>query len=215
MRRRALFGTLAVLISLCASVRADQSPTNSGRLSPSESAFVRSIQADLQARFPHAADAEKAGYVRYTNVDPDGAISYANMHWTSQDIRHPSQLWYDKNGDLLGADFSVPNSGGKRPKLFGVNPGRWYAFEDHVHYVLRDPSSGAMKYDLAVSPARFRKAGGDPAHPTAATLVRMGKVKSASEVTTVFDFPSIWDLIVWVKPNPNGAFAEKNPLVKT
>jgi hypothetical protein len=26
--------------------------------------------------------------------------------------------------------------------------------------------------------------------------------------------PSIWDLIVWVKPNPSGAFAEKNPLVK-
>jgi hypothetical protein len=26
--------------------------------------------------------------------------------------------------------------------------------------------------------------------------------------------PSIWDLIVWVNPNPNGAFADKNPLVK-
>ncbi|MGI8737917.1 MAG: hypothetical protein DLM53_00580 [Candidatus Eremiobacter antarcticus] len=215
MRRRALFSTLAMLISLCASVRADESPTSSGRLSPSETAFVKSIQADLPARFAHAADAEKAGYVRYTNVDASGAISYANMQWTSQDIRHPSQLWYDKNGDLLGADFSVPNTDGKRPHLFGVSPGRWYAFEDHVHYVLRDTTSGKMKYDLAVSPARFREAGGDPAHPTAATLVRMGKAKSESQVATVFDFPAIWDLIVWVKPNPDGAFAEKNPLVKS
>ncbi len=214
MRKRALFSTLAVLISLCASARADESPTKVGALSPPESAFVRSIQADLTARFPHAADAEKAGYVRYTNVDASGAISYANMHWTSEDIRHPSQLWYDKNGDLLGADFSVPNTDGKRPHLFGVNPGRWYAFEDHVHYVLRDSSSGAMKYDLAVSPERLRKAGGDPARPAAATLVRMGKAKSASDVAAIFDFPAIWDLIVWVKPNPAGAFAEKNPLVK-
>ena len=41
----------------------------------------------------------------------------------------------------------------------------------------------------------------------------MGKVKSASLVKTIFDFPSVWDLIVWVKPNPSGAFADKNPLV--
>ena len=34
-----------------------------------------------------------------------------------------------------------------------------------------------------------------------------------SDVTTIFEFPTIWDLIVWVKPNPSGAFAEKNPNV--
>jgi hypothetical protein len=42
----------------------------------------------------------------------------------------------------------------------------------------------------------------------------MHKADSESDVVTVFDMPRIWDLIVWVKPNPNGAFAEKNPLVK-
>lgn len=55
------------------------------------------------ARFPHASDAEKAGYVRYTNEDNTGSISYANFSWTS-DPTHPSQLWYDKSGNLLGAD---------------------------------------------------------------------------------------------------------------
>jgi len=35
--------------------------------------------------FPMAADAEKAGYVRYTSVDDTGAISYANCNWESAD----------------------------------------------------------------------------------------------------------------------------------
>lgn len=192
---------------------ADAGPTYSGPLSASEQTFVKSIQADLGKRFPTAADAEKAGYVRYTNPDDTGAISYANFHWTSQDIQHPSQLWYDKNGNLLGADFSVPDSDGKRPNLFGVNPGRWYEFDDHVHYVLGDPSLGAKRYDNYVMAPAFKAAGGDPANPTAADLVKMGKVKSVSQVATVFDMPKIWDLIVWVKLNPNGAFAEKNPNV--
>lgn len=43
--------------------------------------------------------------------------------------------------------------------------------------------------------------------------MKAGKAKDAADVVTLFEFPSIWDLIVWVKPNPNGAFAEKNPLV--
>ena len=41
----------------------------------------------------------------------------------------------------------------------------------------------------------------------------MGKAASVEEVKRVFLFPSLWDLIVWVKPNPLGAFADKNPLV--
>jgi hypothetical protein len=41
----------------------------------------------------------------------------------------------------------------------------------------------------------------------------MGIAKSVAQVKRVFLFPSIWDLIVWIKPNPNGAFADKNPLV--
>jgi hypothetical protein len=213
MVKRVVVICLAVLISMIAASRADQSPTFKGPLSPSEKALVTSIQADFNARFPHARDAEKAGYVRYTGIDETGAISYANMQWTSTDLRHPSQLWYDKNGNLLGADFSTPSTS-KRPSLFGVNPGRWYEFDDHVHYVLKDPKTGKMTYDLYIMAPAFAKAGGDPKHPTAADLVKMKKVKSASQVATVFDFPAVWDLIVWVKPNPNGAFAEKNPLVK-
>jgi hypothetical protein len=213
MRKTAAAIFVLFALGTAASALADQNPTYSGPLSASETAFVQSIQADLNQRFPTAQDAVKAGYIRYTGVDETGAISYANLQWTSQDIRHPSQLWYDRSGHLLGADFSAPYSGGARPQLFGVNPGRWYEFDAHVHYVLRDPATGTMTYDKWIMAPAFKAAGGDPAHPTAQDIVRMGKAKSASDVATVFYFPAVWDLIVWVKPNPNGAFAEKNPTV--
>jgi hypothetical protein len=207
--------TFAALLLLAAQSMASafENPTYNRPLSPSERAFVTSIQKDLMRRFPTAADAEKAGYFRYTNEDDTGAISYANLQWQSADPKHPSQLWYDKTGRLLGADFSILTVGNNRPAIFGVNPGRWYLFDDHIHYVTKD-ATGKREYDKYNMADKFKAAGGNPQKPTAADLVRMGKVKSASNVVKVFDAPKIWDLIVWVKPNPNGAFADKNPTVK-
>jgi hypothetical protein len=212
MYKRAFLLFLIAVFALPALARADQNPTYFGPLSPVETAFVKAIHADLMTRFPTAQDAEKAGYVRYTNADNTGAISYANFQWNSPDPMHPSQLWYDKAGNLLGADFSVLQTSTVRPSIFGANPGRLYEFDDHVHWVEKH-ADGSMAYDKWVPAQRYRAAGGDPAHPTAAQLVAMGRAKSAASIVTVFDMPSIWDLIVWVKPNPNGAFAEKNPLV--
>jgi hypothetical protein len=73
----------------------------------------------ILARFPHDGDATKAGYVRYTEPDDTGAISYANQQWTSD--------------------------------------------------------------------------------PTPDTVVKIGKVPSANYITTIFEFPTIWDLIVLVQ----------------
>jgi hypothetical protein len=213
MRKLGILGFLFVSLALMGPLKADEEPTYRGPMTRSEQAFVRSIQADFDKRFATAADAEKAGYFRYTNADETGAISYANLQWSSTDIRHPSQLWYDKHGNLLGADFSVPNTSGKRPNLFGVSAGRWFEFDDHIHWIGKDPATGRPTYDNYVMAPKFVKAGGDLKHPTADVLVKMGKVKKASSVTTIFDFPKVWDLIVWVKPNPKGAFADKNPLV--
>ena len=203
-----------IAIGIAAPVLADEQPTYRGAMSPSERTFASTIAADLMARFPTAADAEKAGYVRYTSEDETGAISYANMHWQSADIRHPSQLWYDKNGRLLGADFSVlVGASPARPQLWGVNPGRWFEFNGHVHWVSKDAATGAITYDGWIWDKDFTAAGGDPERPNASTLVAAKKVSNASDVVTIFHFPAIWDLIVWVKPNPNGAFAWKNPSV--
>lgn len=178
---------------------------------PAEMPFISHIQQTLTAKYPKASDAEAAGYFRYTNEDDTGAISYVNLRWTSNDWDHPSQLWYDVNGNLLGADFSVPYTAAP-PKLWGLDPSRWQHFDEHVHYVYRD-AHGAVVYGHAVRATAFTAAGGSLADPQPETLVKMGRVSSASQVVHVFDFPNIWDLVVWVKPNPNGAFADKNPLV--
>jgi len=195
---------------LCASAlaraAADEAPTYLGPLSPSETQFVTSVKADLVARFPHASDAEKAGYIRYTAPDDTGAISYANPKWWTSDATHPSQLWYDSSGNLMGADFSVPRPNGEpRPQLWGINPGRWYEFNGHVHYVVKMPD-GKMLYDQWIWNADFVNAGGSLSHPSAETVVKVGKVPSADYVQTIFEFPTLWDLIVWVVPHPAGPF---------
>lgn len=204
MRTRLAAAFLAILCASAAIARADEAPTSTGPLTPSEAQFVASVQRDLLARFAHVSDAEKAGYVRYTGIDDTGAISYANQQWNS-DPTHPSQLWYDKDGNLLGADFSVPRPNGEaRPQLWGIDPGRWYEFNGHVHYVIKDPSTGKPVYDQWIWNADFVKAGGDLSHPSAQTVVSMGKVPSTNYIVTIFEFPTIWDLIVWVKPHaPN------------
>jgi hypothetical protein len=209
--RRTLVFTLLCVWSLIGTAAADQNATYHGPQSAAEKAFVTAIQGDLMQRFPTAPDAERAGYVRYTGVDETGAISYANLQWDSVDAKHPSQLWYDKNGKLLGADFSVPTTAtSPRPRLWGIDPGRWVEFDGHEHWVTKD-ASGAATYDLWMPDSDFAKAGGNVEHPSAQTLVAAHKVASADQVVTLFHFPTIWDLIVWVKPNPNGAFADKNP----
>lgn len=207
------FAFASAIAALCLSSIALAADTLSPKPQGAEVAFVSSISKDLNARFPTPVEAIKAGYFRYTNEDNTGAISYANLQWQSSDEKHPSQLWYSADGKLLGADFSVLQSNSpKRPSLWGVNPARWQDFDAHMHYIVADPS-GTEVYHGAQLKA-FVAAGGDPSNPTAATLVKMGKVKDAATVKRVFQFPHIWDLIVWVTPNPSGAFAEKNPLVK-
>ncbi|MBV9646467.1 MAG: hypothetical protein JO043_03295 [Candidatus Eremiobacteraeota bacterium] len=178
-----------------------------------EAKFVAQIQADLNKRFPTTAAAERAGYIRFTDEDSTGSISYANRQWDSKDPAHPSQLWYDAKGRLIGADYSVlrTSSSDSAPHLWGIDPSRWGTFRAHIHYGLWGPN-GTVKYG-GMSVAKYQAAGGDPQHPDAAGLVKAGVAKSANDVRFTFEFPAIWDLQVWVLPNPNGAFAERNPNV--
>ncbi|MHB8145912.1 MAG: hypothetical protein ACYDGM_01460 [Vulcanimicrobiaceae bacterium] len=211
MLARITTATLALVFAACSAVSAAQS------LSPkpqgAEIAFVHSVQKDLMARFPKALDAEQAGYFRFTNEDNTGSISYVNLHWQSADAQHPSQLWYDVHGNLLGADYSVLQSTSpKRPKLWGINPARWLRIDEHLHYVLAGPAKNSDYHGMGTK--KFLAAGGSLADPSPATLVKMGLIKNTGQIAHFFVFPSIWDLQIWVKPNPNGAFAMMNPLVK-
>lgn len=209
---RALTAIALGLTALAAMPTPAPTPSLPPQPQASEVAFVTHVQHTLMARYPTAADAERAGYFRYSNEDSTGSISYVNLHWTSQDWDHPSQLWYDVHGNLLGADFSEPWVAGHPPSLWGVNPGRWQYFEEHVHYVLVG-ATGSTGFEHGIRASAFTAAGGSLSNPQASTLVAMGRVTSASQVAHVFTFPAIWDLEVWVKTNPNGAFAYMNPLV--
>jgi hypothetical protein len=204
------FGAIAFLRAPAAAAAPTAAATLAQMPTASEQPFVTKASTDLEKMYPTAADAVKAGYIRFTDEDETGAISYANRQWTSSDADHPSQLWYDVSGKLIGADYSVPLSD-TRPQLFGIDPGRWITFRAHVHYGLAGPN-GTTTFG-GTGGAKFTSTGGSISAPTAAQLVTAGIAKSTSDVQFVFPFPAIWDLEVWVVPNPSGAFAEMNPNV--
>jgi hypothetical protein len=205
---------IAALVVAASSFAAAQVPASlAGRPTATEKPFVDQVTVDLERRFPTTADAEKAGYLHYTEEDDTGAISYANRMWTSTDAAHPSQLWYDVHGHLIGADYSVlQKDSPTAPMLWGLMPSRWQKFGAHIHYGLTGPG-GAVTFG-EIGAKKFAAAGGNVENPTAADLVKAGVAKSASDVKFVFLFPSIWDVALWVVPNPKGAFSEDNPNVK-
>ncbi len=123
----------------------------------------------------------------------------------------PSQLWYSAAGKLLGADYSEPQAAGA-PHKFGVDPSRWEKFGLHDHYVVTN-ADGTTAYG-GVGAKKIASVGGDANAPTATDLVKLRVVKNANQVKSVFVFPAVYDLPVWLVPNPSGAFAEHNPLVK-
>ncbi len=185
---------------------------DSGQPTTAEQPFVTRVSADLTARFSTPEAARKAGYLRYTYEDATGAISYANRKWDSADAEHPSQLWFDAKNRLIGADYSVPMTGPTPPERFGLLPSRWQKFPAHVHYGLVGPGGTAV-YGGA-GEKTMAKGGASVAAPTSAALVKAGVAKKRSDVRFVFTFPAIWDATIWLVPNPDGAFAEKNPDVK-
>jgi hypothetical protein len=192
---------------------------------PAEQPFIAKLQQEIPRRYPTIEAAERAGYFQYTDEDDTGAISYVNLKvWNSTDLDVPNQLWYDVNGRLLGVDYTLLESQSPKPPatLFGyrIDPSRWIHHGAHMHYGIKMPD-GSMKFG-AMPVAKFQSAGGTPSATQAdlpankAALVKAGVpgLTSPDQVQFVFLHPAMWDLVVWVLPNPAGAFAEANPNVK-
>jgi hypothetical protein len=182
-------------------------------LNATEQSFYERASATLRRLYPNPAAAEKAGYLRFSNEDSTGAISYVNPNYfnTPEDA-HPQQLWFDINGRLLGADFSQTVAAHPRPTLFELQPNRFHHITAHVHFGLKQPD-GSIRYGLYV-PASTYITVGDPLHPTAEGLVKLGKATSAAQVAFVVAIFENWDAQMWVIPNPAGQFADANPNVK-
>ncbi|MBV8368939.1 MAG: hypothetical protein JO036_08475 [Candidatus Eremiobacteraeota bacterium] len=191
-------------------------PTPAPSPNAAEAAFVKRIMTNLPKRYANPQAANAAGYKRYSREDRTGAISYVNpQYWDTTDPDHPAQLWYDVNGRLLGADFSVPQAESTTgpPNRFGIDASRWFKLPAHIHYVQRN-ANGTLAYGKGMSAAKYAAAnGGDYSHPTAEGLVAAKVVPDAASVPFVFLYPAIWDVTVWVVPNPLGQFADANPAV--
>ncbi|HZY97383.1 MAG TPA: hypothetical protein VFE35_09790 [Candidatus Cybelea sp.] len=223
------FVILSVLLMVPAGIQAAApTPSPAPTAAPAESAaerqFVNSVTTDLQGRFATMAQAAAAGYFQYTVEDQTGAISWVNTSYWQSDPQHPSQLWYDVKGHLIGADFSVLQNAPHpaRPNVWGIAPTRWLDFSPaHVHFAIK--TSSGLQYG-GVGPKTMGMVGGTVDNPTAADIVKISKLprwkvleipppQSASDVAFIFKFPALWDLQVWLVPNPLGAFAEHNPNV--
>ena len=216
MQRVRFVGLTATALVVAAHAPISAQMATPAPLSPhadaAERKFIAQATSYVQARYATTQAATAAGYIRFTNEDKTGAISWSNRKWTSTDVEHPSQLWYDSNGRLIGLDYSIPLADSpKAPELWGINPGRWLQLHAHIHYGIKTPN-GVEFHGLSAT--KFSEAGGSLASPTKQTLVAMGLAKSPDDVAFVFLFPAIWDLQFWVIPNANGEFADYNPAVK-
>jgi hypothetical protein len=185
-------------------------PTPAPALTATEKTFVDGVTSDLQKRFGTTSAAAAAGYFRYNDEDETGAISWVNTSYWTSDPQHPNQLWYDVKGRLIGADFTVPKTD-TTPQLWGVSASRWDKIPLHVHFGVKQ-ADGSVMYG-GYGPKTAAKYGASLDHPTAEDVVKVGKAKSASDVAFVFAYQSIWDLEVWLVPNPLGPFAVQNPSV--
>jgi len=236
MNRRSIVSLLAVAacspsVALAQSGMQPAAPMaapTAPKLSPlptaAEQPFIAKIQHDIPARFRTIASAENAGYFQYTNEDNTGAISYVNLHvWNSIDVEVPNQLWYDVNGRLLGVDYTILQSQSPTVpvSLFGyaIDPSRWIHRNAHMHWGYTG-ADGSLKLG-AMPVKRFTDAGGVPnesqpdlaANKAAMVATGLPGLTSPDQVKFIFLHPAMWDLIVWVLPNPAGAFADANPNV--
>jgi len=177
-----------------------------------EQAFVTRATSELQDRYGTIDRAYANGYFRYSYEDKSGAISWINTrYWTSDEL-HPSQLWYDAKGRLIGVDYTLPFTDLKHPpSKWGIISSRWSETTPHVHYGIVTPEQGLRYGHLHLFD--FKKAWGDFYNPSALVVVNAGKAPSVNDVAFVFLFRHVWELEFWLIPNPKGAFAFMNPNV--
>ena len=186
--------------------RVHASPHASSR----ERQFIDSVRSSLEARYPTTGQAVRAGYFDITGIDEDGTAVYFNPHIRRVDAVHPNFLWYDKRGRLVGLDYEFTKSQYPKPPSadFPVSPGRWTTVKEHVHFNYR-VGHGPIRMGMSHVRPNLR------ANPiTAAELRADHLLPPNAHLVWAYAHPTNWDLGFWLVPNPNGAFAEKNPNVQ-
>lgn len=187
------------------------SATAAPKPNPAEAAFIASVTSALQQRYPTTTQAKAAGYYQMTKMEKDGTVIWFNDDWgkgVSKDA--PNFLWFDKAGKLVGLDYEYavadyPQHPGA--DAYPVLPSRWSTIDAHMHFAYKLPDGTVVRRGAEA----LKGVSGDP---TAAQLSAAKLLPSGATLLWAHHHPKAWDLGFWLVPNPNGAFADLNPLVK-
>ncbi len=176
---------------------------------PGEAAFIAGVTKTLQAKYPTTAAATAGGYSQMTRMEDDGTVIWFNGKWDNDVSKDaPNFLWYDKNGKLVGLDYQYTVSANpKAPSMYPVKASRWTTIPAHMHFAYK-MSNGTVKRRGAMALK------GVTSDPTAAQLKAAKLLPANASLMWAHYHPKSWDLGFWLVPNPSGAFADLNPLVK-
>jgi hypothetical protein len=181
-------------------------------LTDSEKAFVAKSSAALDAKYPTTETAKSAGFgLLEGDIGDDNTYNWTNFSFANVTPDHPNFLWYDRRGHLAGVDWEFPKgTTTSAPQLaaFPVRAARWVSIPEHVHYAYT--LNGKMHYGVTKATPALH------AMTITADMLRANgaKLPKDAKLNWAMYHPAVWDLAMWTVPNPNGAFAEKNPNVK-
>ncbi len=176
-----------------------------------ELTFISGVQQKLLAKYPNASDALKAGFIQMTGIGDDGTAIYFNRRFDGIDSVHPNFLWYDRNAKLVGLDYEYPVAKSPSPpstSAYPVLPRRWTTVATHVHFAYRIGDGPVQRKGARVRPNLTGET------ITAQQLREDKLLPNHATLLWAYYHPKCWDLGFWLVPNPNGAFAELDPLIR-
>jgi hypothetical protein len=179
--------------------------------SAAEAQFIAGVSKSLAAEYPTVAAAEAHGFMQMTKLESDGTMIFATMKYAGMDADHPNFLWYDRHGKLVGLDYEYPVSSWPKPpgpSVYPVAASRWVTIHQHVHFAYRIGSGPTVLRGAKAQPNLMN------GPITAAELTADGLLPKGAMLEWAEFHPTCWDLGFWTVPNPNGAFADLDPLVK-
>jgi len=204
-----VFVVIALSMALPGAAGAASAPSD--KANATEARFIAQAAASLFARYPTVAAAVKGGFFQLTPLDQDNTAIYFNGTYTNVDPRHPNFLWFDRNRKLVGLDYEYDMSRWRTPpgkREYPVLAARWTVIRAHLHFAYRIGRGPMLMHGARLRPNITR-------NPVTAAQLRADHLLPAGAKLQWADYhPKCWDLGFWLVPDPLGAFAEKNPLVK-
>lgn len=211
MRRDHTAGFIAAIVCLTSLFGPSVRGAGTAKPNDTEATFIAGIQQKMLEKYPTASSAVRGGYFAMTGIGDDNTAVYFNGRFVGVDANHPNFLWYDRHGKLVGLDYEYPVRSSPRPpgrKVFPVLQSRWTVVDAHAHFAYRVGHGPLQMHGARVRPNLVAPA------ITASDLRADKLLPRGATLAWAYYHPKCWDLGFWLVPNPNGAFAERNPVVR-